>query len=352
TPRSTVAARSSRSDSARNPTWPRLTPSSGVPDVRVRSAARSSVPSPPRTMTTSASSAAAALLGMTSTPVPPIAAASSSRTRTPIPAWPSRSMTSWALRIASGRPVCATTSTDLLLMLCPTPRRVTAYRRLDERPRRGRSLFGRPLYGPAKRRRSLRALRDGGGECGRVEPRGPFPQPQEVLHVARGARKRARGHPANPEAQRGGVLGHVPDRAGAQLRVADDAAGADPVLADLELRLHHDHEVGAGRRARAQRTEDQPQRDERQVADDQFRGRAVEHLRRQLADVHPLHDGDPLVGPQRPGELPVPDVDRVHAFGALPQQDVGEPAGGGARVQADAALHGWPAERLQRARQL
>ena len=43
----------SLSASARNPTWPRLIPSTGVPDPWVSSAARRMVPSPPMTTTSS-----------------------------------------------------------------------------------------------------------------------------------------------------------------------------------------------------------------------------------------------------------------------------------------------------------
>ena len=46
-----------RSVSARNPTWPRLTPSSGTPAGRANSAARRNVPSPPSTSAISAPSA-------------------------------------------------------------------------------------------------------------------------------------------------------------------------------------------------------------------------------------------------------------------------------------------------------
>ncbi|OLT33300.1 hypothetical protein BJF79_35070 [Actinomadura sp. CNU-125] len=56
---------------------------------------------------------------MTTTPGQPMSSASSASTRTVMPAADSRSITSWALRTASGRPVCATTSTDLVLMLSP-----------------------------------------------------------------------------------------------------------------------------------------------------------------------------------------------------------------------------------------
>ena len=55
---STVSASPSTSASARKPTCPRLTPSSGVPAGRANSAARSRDPSPPKTITSSAPSAA------------------------------------------------------------------------------------------------------------------------------------------------------------------------------------------------------------------------------------------------------------------------------------------------------
>ena len=54
---STVASMSSRSASARKPTWPRLTPSSGAPVPRDTSAPRRMVPSPPSTQTSSQPSA-------------------------------------------------------------------------------------------------------------------------------------------------------------------------------------------------------------------------------------------------------------------------------------------------------
>ena len=41
-----------------------------------------------------------------------------------------------------------------------------------------------------------------------------------------------------PQPERGRGVGHRRHRLGAQARVADHAALAEPVLADLELRLH------------------------------------------------------------------------------------------------------------------
>ena len=61
----------------------------------------------------------------------------------------------------------------------------------------------------------------------------------------------------------------VVDRLGPQRRVAHDAALADPVLADLELRLDHQHQVAVGRGTPSSGGEHQRQRDEGQVADHQ-----------------------------------------------------------------------------------
>ena len=63
-----VTSRATGSASARKPTWPRLTPSSGVPAGRASSAARSSVPSPPSAITSAAPCAAAASFGTTTVP--------------------------------------------------------------------------------------------------------------------------------------------------------------------------------------------------------------------------------------------------------------------------------------------
>ena len=117
TMRSTVSARPSGSASARNPTWPRFTPSSGAPAGRASSAARRIVPSPPTTMTISAPSAACGPAGTSSTPVQAMSAASGSRTRMFRPALMSRSTTRRALRSESFRPVCATIRAVRLLPL-------------------------------------------------------------------------------------------------------------------------------------------------------------------------------------------------------------------------------------------
>ena len=111
TTRSTASDRSSGSASARKPTWPRLTPSSGTPagpgqlgraqqgavaadhQHHLRAARRPGTrPARPRLA------------------AGPRSAASGSRTRTVTPAAVSRSTTRRATRTPAGRPVCATTS--------------------------------------------------------------------------------------------------------------------------------------------------------------------------------------------------------------------------------------------------
>ena len=85
----------------------------GSPLRLENSAARSRLPSPPRTMTSSAPSAAAALAGTSCTSGE---LNSPARVRTAIPAVVSRSATNRALRSALSFPVCAVTST----VRCPT----------------------------------------------------------------------------------------------------------------------------------------------------------------------------------------------------------------------------------------
>src|SRR5690606_4085739 len=116
---------------------------------------------------------------------------------------------------------------------------------------------------------------------------------------------------------------------------------ADPVLADLELGLDHQGEVGVGGTHAEQRVEHQPQRDERQVPHDDVHG-AADHLDGQVADVGAVVDGDPVVAAQLPGQLAVADVHRHHLRGTLTQEDVGEASRGCTRVQTAAPLHGEP----------
>lgn len=113
TTRSTTLSRSSRSASARKPTRPRLTPSIGTPEARAKAAPRSSVPSPPSTISSSQPfSAPDVASGTVSTAGGSgRSAASVASTRTPRPLRSSPCTTSSALRIAAGLPVCASRKT-------------------------------------------------------------------------------------------------------------------------------------------------------------------------------------------------------------------------------------------------
>ncbi len=115
TTRSTTLSRSSRSASARKPTRPRLTPSIGTPEARANSAPRSSVPSPPSTISSSHPSRHSGVASLTSSTLSGsgrwAAAASASSTRTPSPERSSPWTTSSALRMAAGRPVWASRKT-------------------------------------------------------------------------------------------------------------------------------------------------------------------------------------------------------------------------------------------------
>ena len=81
------------------------------------------------------------------------------------------------------------------------------------------------------------------------------------------------------------------------LRIAHDAAPADPRPARLELRLHQQHEVGVGGREREQVRRDGPQRDEREVGDAQIGAADRPRPAASVAHVRALHHR----APARPG---------------------------------------------------
>jgi hypothetical protein len=116
-----------------------------------------------------------------------------------------------------------------------------------------------------------------------------------------------------------------------QRDVADDAALADPALADLELRLHErdDRRVARERRDRGK---DRPQRDEGEIGDDEVH--VPDHVRIDLADIGSFEHAHPLILTQRPGELSAADVQRNDMRGAALQEAVRESAGGRPNVQA------------------
>ena len=174
-----------RSASARKPTWPRLTPSSGAGAGRASSAARSSVPSPPKHDHQLAALAAAG---------------------------------SCATTVTSGR-----SSSAGLVGQHP-------HAHAGRGEPLGRGPHGAQRLGPAGvadeqhgRRPAhdgvTRSLRDGRRQPGRVQRRGAPAQPQEVLDVARRAGQRAGGH-ARP---RPGRARRAPPRATVGDRLAPGA---------------------------------------------------------------------------------------------------------------------------------
>src|SRR3954447_3441783 len=238
-----VSSTASGSVSARKPTRPRLTPISAAELYLASSAARRNVPSPPKTITISAPRAASASAGTTSAPSTPSSSASSSSTRTVIPARCRRGAERCASSTMSRRPVCTASST------C-RPRAGLQLLSLTVSPRLVGSLWSYPH-----------------GLAHGVLPRwaGVAAQPQEELHVARRTRQRAGDHAGGAPAELLRRPGHLQHGGHPVLQVAYHAPGAQPLPADLELRLDHRQQVGAGVRAGGERRKHQPQRDERQV---------------------------------------------------------------------------------------
>ena len=119
--------------------------------------------------------------------------------------------------------------------------------------------------------------------------------------------------------------------------IADHAARAEPFATDLELRLHHRHQVRPGRGAGGEGRQHQGERDERKVGDDQL-DEAADGIRRQGADVGAVVQLHPVIGLQAPDQLPVADVDGDHLTGAAPEQHIGETTGRRTGVQASSTF--------------
>ncbi len=248
----------------------------------------------------------------------PRSTASAESTRRPIPLSPSTFSTRRATSVASSRPVC-TTSRMVRSCVIAAPRR-----------RRCRTACSSVVASAA------------GSVSGA--------QVQEVLDVPRRARQRAGDDTDGVPVQFGGATGDREHRVGAQRGIRYHPARADAVLADLELWLHHGNDIGVGRRARSQRRQHRGQRDERQVGDDEVDGPA-DRLGVSSRTLVRSMTVTRWIGSQRPGELPVPDVDGDHLTGAAVQQHLGESAGRGARVQTAPVIDG-DAEGVEGADQL
>src|SRR5437764_3427566 len=79
---------------------------------------------------------------------------------------------------------------------------------------------------------------------------------------------------------------------------------------------------------------------------------AADLLGGERAHVRAVEGAYPFVDAQRPRQLAVADVDGDHLPCAAAEQDVGEAAGGGTRVEAAPALDRDPGERVKSAGQL
>ena len=130
--------------------------------------------------------------------------------------------------------------------------------------------------------------------------------------------------------------------------VAHDAALAHVRARRFELRLH-EHDRLPPRRAQPQDgRKREPHRDEGDVTDGELR------RERELAEgarVRPLEHRHARVVAETRMELAVADVERDHARGAAPEQDVGEAAGRRADVDA-AQPRGIDAEEVEPVREL
>ena len=131
------------------------------------------------------------------------------------------------------------------------------------------------------------------------------------------------------------------DRLLAMRRVAHDAAGAETLTANLELRLDHDEQVGTGTDARRQDRKDERQRDEGEIGDDEV-DRSRKRARVKVAKVDALPRCDPGIGPERWEQLAVPDVDRKNVACTAPQKHIGEATRRRTGVEAGAPFDSRP----------
>src|SRR6478735_4647312 len=282
---STVWARSARSLSARKPTWPRFTPSSGTSTSRTSSAARRMVPSPPSTMTSSTSGSWMwswrISTGWSMAPKKPSMSASSDFCMTGMmpEAWSWAHASQAAFRDSS-RPVWASTSTRLLI----------GFRSLVVRPdlSQQRSNGCVPLFD----------LRQVFGHSLRY--------PQEVFDISVLAGQRAGGQ--HPQFQAGveRCPRHFTDSQAPLALRRDHSRAREPLLADLELRLDHQDEVAARGGARCQRRNHQRQGDEGQVGHRDLCP-AADLFRVHIADVEPFVHAHAGIAAELRHQLAVPD---------------------------------------------
>src|SRR5579859_937943 len=117
--------------------------------------------------------------------------------------------------------------------------------------------------------------------------------------------------------------------------IADDTRASCNLGAPcLELRLDESDDPAASTQQPGGTWKDEPERDEGDIYDS-----AVGALRQrgEVADVGTIHNHDTGIGPQRPRELPMPDINGIDALGVVSKQHVRETTCGGADVQTNVA---------------
>ena len=105
--------------------------------------------------------------------------------------------------------------------------------------------------------------------------------------------------------------------------------------AGLELRLDQRQQVGRRLRQRERRRQHELERDEARIDGDEV-GPLRQQRRIEAADVGILERHDLGAAAQARMQLAAPDIDRVDPPGAAREQDLGEAAGRGADIEADA----------------
>ena len=110
--------------------------------------------------------------------------------------------------------------------------------------------------------------------------------------------------------------------AGTRFRIADHPFSTDR-SGPPQLRFDQEHEIGVGA-AREERSEHEPQRDERQISDHQVR-RGSPTWSGVSSRTFCRSSTVAGIGPQRPRQLSVAHVDRDHVGGAAPEQNISDP---------------------------
>ena len=228
---------------------------------------------------------------------------------------------------------------------CPRPRR------RGPAPRRPRPAAGARPAGPRATWRRVRCgrraapsgspahpltavpRRTAPQEVRLVQRRRPGAQPQEVLHVAARPGQRAGHHAAHaqPERRRPARRRRAPPsaRSAGSRTTPPDGSRSRPT-SNCGLTIGSRSASGRAQRTSAGSTRPSGMNDRsattRSTGSPTCAGSSARTL------VRSTH-GDPRVALQRPGQLPVPDVDRDDVRRAAAQQQVGEPAGRRAGVQ-------------------